>query len=101
MVVNIARKTRSPFHFSYGRQIAQGSLVFVQSLAIMTDDMIYPNSATINPYRYLEEKDGIPLPGSRLTHPSWNFSYWGAVGRACFAFLALVFPLVMKCDIRS
>lgn len=92
MVVNIGRKTRSPFYFSDGRHIAQGSLVFVPSLAIMTDDMIYPTSTTFNPYRFLEEKDGIPLQRSRSMHPSWDLPYWGAVGRAWLASIRIFFP---------
>ena len=84
--VSIPRKALSTSHLSDGTHVPQGAFVGVPQHAMMTDDNIYTSAKTFDAYRFVTKKDGALVSKSKLTHLSWDFPFWGAVGRGWYAF---------------
>lgn len=69
-----------PYTFPDGHHIPTGNWLAIPQLSLMRDESIWPCALAFEGFRFVDEKKGTSE--SRLTHPSYEFPFWGSIRHA-------------------
>ncbi|KAL9609612.1 MAG: hypothetical protein Q9167_005636 [Letrouitia subvulpina] len=81
------RTVMVPYTSSEGYHVPAGNWLAVPQLALMRDDRIWPRAAQFEGFRFVDESKG-GASETRLTHPSYEFPFWGSVRHAWWVVLS-------------
>ena len=60
--------------------VPAGNWIAIPQLSLMRDENIWPRAQCFEGFRFVNDIDGSSK--SRLTHPSYEFPFWGAIRHA-------------------
>ena len=78
--VSAPRTVMVPYTSPDGYHIPAGNWVAIPQLLLMRDESIWPRALTFEGFRFVDENNGTSK--SRLTHPSYEFPFWGSIQHA-------------------
>ena len=79
-----------PFTTSDGHHVPTGNWLAIPQLSLMRDDNVWPRAKAFEGFRFVDEKSGTSA--SRLTHPSYEFPFWGSIHHAWLVSITLPLP---------
>lgn len=79
-IVSAPRKVMVPYTTSDGHHIPTGNWLAIPQLSLMRDESVWPRAKVFEGFRFVDEKSGTSE--SRLTHPSYEFPFWGSIHHA-------------------
>ncbi|MCJ1400968.1 hypothetical protein MMC11_004179 [Xylographa trunciseda] len=74
------RTVMVPYTSPDGCLIPAGNWIAIPQLSLMRDESVWPRALTFEGFRFVDEKHGTSE--SRLTHPSYEFPFWGSIRHA-------------------
>ena len=81
--VSAPRAVMVPYTSPDGYHIPTGNWLAVPQLSLMRDERIWPRALEFEGFRFVDDKNGMSK--SRLTHPSYEFPFWGSIRHAWWA----------------
>lgn len=69
-----------PYTTRDSHHIPTGNWLAIPQLSLMRDESIWPRAKVFEGFRFVDEKSGASE--SRLTHPSYEFPFWGSIHHA-------------------
>lgn len=75
--VSAPRKVMVPYISPDGYHIPAGNWIAIPQIPLMRDENLWPRALDFEGFRFVNEKDGTSE--SRLTHPSYEFPFWGSI----------------------
>lgn len=78
--VSAPRTVMRPYRSQDGYHVPAGNWLAVPQLSLMRDESIWPRASAFEGFRFVDEKTGTSK--SRLTHPSYEFPFWGSIQHA-------------------
>ena len=78
--VSAPRKVMVSYTTSDGHHIPSGNWLAIPQLSLMRDEKIWPHAKDFDGFRFVDEKTGTSV--TRLTHPSYEFPFWGSIHHA-------------------
>ena len=79
-IVSAPRTVMAPYTSPSGYHIPTGNWLAIPQLSLMRDERIWSRAFAFDGFRFVNEKDGTS--NSRLTHPSYEFPFWGSIRHA-------------------
>ena len=78
--VSAPRTVMVPYTSPDGYHIPAGNWIAIPQLLLMRDKSIWPRASTFEGFRFVDENNDTST--SRLTHPSYEFPFWGSIQHA-------------------
>lgn len=76
-IVSAPRTVMVPYTAPDGYHVPTGNWLAIPQLSFMRDESIWPRALAFEGFRFVDKKDGTSE--SRLTHPSYDFPFWGSI----------------------
>lgn len=80
--VSAPRTVMVPYTSPDGYHIPTGNWLAIPQLSLMRDESIWPRALAFEGFRFVDENG---MSESRLTHPSYEFPFWGSIRHAWWA----------------
>lgn len=95
-ILSAPRKVMVPYTSSDGYHIPTGNWLAIPQVSLMRDEKVWPRGKTFEAFRFVDEKNGTSE--SRLTHPSYEFPFWGSIRHACPArfYVSVVMKMILS-----
>ena len=78
--VSAPRTVMVPYTSPDGYHVPTGNWLTVPQLSLMRDESIWPRALAFEGFRFVNDTSGTSK--SRLTHPSYEFPFWGSIRHA-------------------
>ena len=78
--VSAPRTVMVPYTSPDGYHVPVGNWIAIPQISLMRDESIWPRAMTFEAFRFVDEDNGTSK--SRLTHPSYEFPFWGSIQHA-------------------
>lgn len=83
--VSAPRKVMVPYTSPDGIRIPTGNWVAIPQASVMRDVKAWSNADSFEGFRFVDGPEGSSE--SRLTHPSYDFPFWGAIRHAWYVYI--------------
>ena len=78
--VSAPRTVMVPYTSPDGYHVPVGNWLAIPQISLMRDESIWPRAMSFEAFRFVDEYNGTSK--SRLTHPSYEFPFWGSIQHA-------------------
>ena len=78
--VSAPRTVMASYSSPDGYHVPAGNWLAIPQLSLMRDERIWPRALAFDGFRFVNGKTGTSE--SRLTHPSYEFPFWGSIRHA-------------------
>ena len=78
--VSAPRTVMVPYTSPDGYHVPVGNWLAIPQISLMRDESIWPRAMSFEAFRFVDEDNGTSK--SRLTHPSYEFPFWGSIQHA-------------------
>ena len=78
--VSAPRAVMVPYTSSEGYHVPIGNWLAIPQFSLMRDESIWPRVLAFEGFRLVDKEHG--MSESRLTHPSYEFPFWGSIQHA-------------------
>ena len=83
--VSAPRKVMAPYTSPDGFHVPTGNWLAIPQASVMRDAKAWPRAASFEGFRFVDGEEGSSE--SRLTHPSYDFPFWGAIRHAWYVYI--------------
>ena len=80
VTVSAPRTVMVPYTSPDGYHVPVGNWLAIPQITLMRDESIWPRAMSFEAFRFVDEDNGTSK--SRLTHPSYEFPFWGSIQHA-------------------
>lgn len=97
-ILSAPRTVMVPYTSPDGYHVPVGNWLAIPQLSLMRDESIWPRALAFEGFRFVDENDGTSKSKSRLTHPSYEFPFWGSIQHACPArfYVSVVLKMILS-----
>lgn len=78
--VSAPRSVMVPYTSPKSYHVPTGNWLAIPQLSLVRDESIWPRALAFEGFRFVDGKNGTSE--SRLTHPSYEFPFWGSIRHA-------------------
>ncbi|KAM0801452.1 cytochrome P450 [Usnea florida] len=95
-ILSAPRTVMVPYTSSDGYHVPVGNWLAIPQISLMRDESIWPRAMTFEAFRFVDEDNGTSK--SRLTHPSYEFPFWGSIQHACPArfYVSVIMKMILS-----
>ncbi|PQE16361.1 cytochrome P450 protein [Rutstroemia sp. NJR-2017a WRK4] len=79
IILSAPRTVMVPYTSPEGYHIPTGNWLAIPQVSVMRDESIWPRATTFEGFRFVNDNG---TSKSRLTHPSYDFPFWGSIRHA-------------------